>query len=272
MPRVWLLPWMGRERKGGKKGSWEVGGERMRTQGQPHLYRLTSPTMRLCDPPSSPKESNLKTNSLPRNCWFFIGLPVKWVSLLSEMLDIVLRKLSFIRFILIHENDQTPHDSSLCNTSLLYFHINLPYSTHQHLITQIFSYSFLTLRCEKIIIGFLRNHVKFKWAFPREFKLRGFTLLLSWFIRSYSLCLFFFFLNTSKNTRKDCVIVAIFYSTPSLVSEAWNLFVMSLDKRQWWVWKSFSQKIISWLAYCSPSRPFFQESGSDCLFLVAPWF
>lgn len=36
---------------------------------------------------------------------------------------------------------------------------------------------------------------------------------------------------------------AIVYYTLSLISEAWNLFVMALDKRQWWARKSLPQKI-----------------------------
>lgn len=52
----------------------------------------------------------------------FMGLRVQWDSLLSEMLAIVLRKLYFISFILVYQNDQGAHDSPLCNTSLLWFY------------------------------------------------------------------------------------------------------------------------------------------------------
>lgn len=86
----------------------------------------TSPvpiTLLHCD---SSQASQLSRRIQPRNqqppqkLLTFIGLPGKWDSLLIEMLDIVLRKLSFIKFIPVYENGQTVMTHHYVTQSIIY--------------------------------------------------------------------------------------------------------------------------------------------------------
>lgn len=180
---------------GGKKGSRKKRGDCMKTSPVPI-------TLLHCDSSQASQLSRRiqpRSQQPPQKLLTFIGLPGKWDSLLIEMLDIVLRKLSFIKFIPAYENGQTAHDSPLCNP-VYYIFIFTCFILRIGIWLHKYSYTFLMLRCERIIIPFLRDHVKFKWAFPSEFKLRDFTLLFSWIYRKLFSVLFH---NTSKETLYD---------------------------------------------------------------------